>query len=153
MFKQLRHVLRGGCGEEGVAAVEFGILLPLLVLLILGGMDLAHMYYINYVITNASREGARYATKYTVKADGTPNPPPTSDQISTYVKSTLNYNSYNFPNFGVNAVTSGTPTVVTVSVQADKHWWILGTFNFYGMLGLTDPMTLTGTTAMATESP
>ncbi len=148
MFNRLRQLLRGGRGEEGVAAVEMGILLPLLLTLILAGMDLAHMYYMDYIVTNASREGARWATKYTVQANGQANPPPTSDQISTYVKSTLNYNNYNFPNFVVGAVTGGNPTIVTVTVQADKHWWFLG-----GWLGFPDPKTLTGTTAMAMENP
>lgn len=146
MFNRLRQLLRGGCGEEGVTAVEFAIILPILLVLILGGIDLAHMYYMDYVVTNASREGARWATKYTVKADGTPNPPPTSDQISTYVKSTLDYNSFNFPNLEVNTVNNG--GIVTVTVQADKHWWLLGNW-----LGFPDPKTIIGKTAMAMENP
>ena len=51
---------------EGATAVEFGIILPVLMLLMLGGMDLGHMFYMQHVITNASREGARYAANYTV---------------------------------------------------------------------------------------
>ena len=35
-------------------------------------MDLGHRYYIQYLTSNASREGARYAAKYTVT-----NVPPT----------------------------------------------------------------------------
>jgi Flp pilus assembly protein TadG len=146
MSNRLRQLLRGGRGEEGVSAVEFAIILPVLLLLILGAMDLAHMFYMDYVVTNASREGARWATKYTVKADGTPNPPPTSDQISTYVKSTLDYNSFNFPNLELNAVNNG--GIVTVTVKADKHWWFLGRW-----LGLPDPKTIIGKTAMAMENP
>ena len=57
---------RGLRSERGGVAVEFAIILPVLMLLILGGMDLGHSYYIKYIITNASREGARYAAKYTV---------------------------------------------------------------------------------------
>ena len=41
--------------------------------------------------------------------------------------------------------------IITVTVTAEKHWWILGSFNFYGWLGLTDPQTLTSTTAMNVE--
>jgi Flp pilus assembly protein TadG len=146
MFKRLRQLLRGGRGEEGVAAVELAIVISLLLLLIIGGMDLAHMYYTDYVVTNASREGARWATKYTVKADGTPNPPPTQEQVSYYVKYTLNYNSLNLPNFKVDESKDG--NIVTVTATAEKHWWLLGRW-----LGFTDPMTLIGKTAMAMENP
>ena len=72
MFSRLRQLLRRGRGQEGAAAVEFAIILPVLMLLILGGMDLGHMYYIEHLITNASREGARYGAKYT----GTPTVTP-----------------------------------------------------------------------------
>jgi Flp pilus assembly protein TadG len=137
---------------EGVAAVALAIIFPLLVLLILGAMDLAHMYYINYVVTNASREGARYATKYKVDANGLPIPPPTSAQISTYIKDTLNYKDFNFSNFYVNVDNSGYPTV-TVSVQADKQWWVLGNWNMLGWKPLPNPTILIGKTAMATENP
>jgi Flp pilus assembly protein TadG len=150
MFKRLRQLLRRGRGEEGVAAVELAIVLPLLLFLMLGGMDLGHMYYIEYIITNASREGARYASKYTV----TTTSPPTSIDISTYVKSTLNYNSFNFGNFSVGgSYSGGSPNIVTVTVKADKQWWILGTFTFFGFRRLTNPMTLTGQTAMTMETP
>jgi Flp pilus assembly protein TadG len=138
--------------ERGAVAVEFAILLPLLLLLIVGGMDLGHCYYIKHVITNASREGARYAAKYTY-----PSQPATTGTVSNYVEleSGLNYNSFNLSNLVVT--TSPSPVVpgsaATVTVQADKHWWILGTFNFYGWLGLTDPQTLTAATAMIVEGP
>jgi Flp pilus assembly protein TadG len=141
----LRRLLRRGRGEEGVTAVEFAIILPVLSLLILGGMDLAHGYYIKHIITNASREGARYAAAYTSSAS-----PPTSDQISTYVKTTLNYNSFDLDNFVVSGSYAGASPneIATVNVQANKSWWILGT-----LLGFTNPTTLTAKTAMAVEGP
>ena len=81
MFIRLRQLLRRGRGQEGAAAVEFAIILPVLLLLTLGALDMGHMYYIDHLITNASREGARYAAKYT----GT-TAAPTSAQVSNYVK-------------------------------------------------------------------
>ena len=47
MLNRLRQLLRRGHGEEGAAAVEFALILPLLILLVLGGMDLGHAYYLN----------------------------------------------------------------------------------------------------------
>ncbi|MCL4501776.1 MAG: pilus assembly protein [Deltaproteobacteria bacterium] len=128
---------------DGVGAVEFAIVVPILTLLVLGGMDLAQGYYIDHVITNASREGARYGAKYAY-----PNDPPTSDQISAYIKNTLNYNRYNFNDFQVSGSYSGaSPTrIVTVTVQAKIYWWILGSF-------LPNPKQLAATTAMTVEGP
>ncbi|HZK13246.1 MAG TPA: TadE family protein, partial [Desulfobaccales bacterium] len=86
MFIRLRQLLRRSRGQEGAAAVEFAIILPILLVLTLGALDLGHMYFVDHLITNASREGARYAAKYTF-----PTAEPTSAQVSNYVKSTLNY--------------------------------------------------------------
>jgi Flp pilus assembly pilin Flp len=46
-------------GETGASAVEFAIILPVLVLLILGGMEFSLLLFNKAMITNASREGAR----------------------------------------------------------------------------------------------
>jgi Flp pilus assembly protein TadG len=129
---------------DGATAVEFAIILPVLILLMLGGMDLGHAFYMQHVITNASREGARYAANYTGNAS------PASSAISTYVKTALNYNSYNFNNLSVDGTYSGTSPskIVTVTVQANKFWWILST-----ILGFTNPKQLTATTAMLVEGP
>jgi Flp pilus assembly protein TadG len=140
MFNRLRQLLRRGHGEEGVSAVEFAIILPVLTLLMLGGVDLGHAYYIEHIITNASREGARYAARYTG------NHPLTSDQISNYVKTNLNYNRFNLKDLRVSASYNGTSPneIVTVTVRADKYWWILGNI-------LPNPEQLTAETAMAVE--
>jgi Flp pilus assembly protein TadG len=142
MFTWLRQLLRRGHGKEGASAVEFAIILPVLAFLILGGMDLGNMFYVDYIITNASREGARYASIYTG------NPQPTSGKVSSYVKTTLNYNSYNLSNFNVSAQYNGTSPneYVTVTTQAQINWWILGSL-------LTNPFQLTATTAMTVEGP
>ena len=130
---------------EGAAAVEFALIVPLLVFLILGGMDLGHSFYIKHLLTNASQEGARYGAKYTGS-----NSAPTSDEISNYVTlpAGLNYNAYNLDNLKVSAKYIGSfpDEIITVTVKADKHWWVLGS-----LPGFNDPQTLTGTTAMNVE--
>ena len=45
--------------ESGAAAVEFALLLPLLLSLFLGIVDLGLAVYTQSVLSNASREGAR----------------------------------------------------------------------------------------------
>jgi Flp pilus assembly protein TadG len=151
VFIRLRQLLRGGRGQEGAAAVEFALILIPLLFLIGGGADFGHAYYIQHIITTASREGARYAAKYT----GT-NPAPTSGEVSNYIKLPspgLNYNEFNLDTLTVNATYAGSfpNKIVTVTVTADKHWWILGTFKFFGFPGFTNPQTLTATTAMNVE--
>jgi len=44
--------------------VEFALVLPLLLLLILAAMDIGRMFYTKMVITNAAREGANYLAYY-----------------------------------------------------------------------------------------
>ncbi|MEA3385794.1 MAG: TadE/TadG family type IV pilus assembly protein [Thermodesulfobacteriota bacterium] len=45
--------------QKGAAAIEFAIVLPVLVLLLVGIMEFSILLYDQAVITNASREGAR----------------------------------------------------------------------------------------------
>lgn len=45
--------------EQGVASVEFALLLPLLMALLMGTVELGLVLYDKAVITHASREGAR----------------------------------------------------------------------------------------------
>jgi len=47
--------------RRGVAAVEFAIISPVLVLLILGMIEFGRMMMMQQILTNASREGARRA--------------------------------------------------------------------------------------------
>ncbi len=63
MFIRLRQLLRRGRGQEGAAAVEFAILLPILLLLLAGFFDFGWLFYWQHTVTNASRAGARYAVQ------------------------------------------------------------------------------------------
>jgi Flp pilus assembly protein TadG len=144
MFSRWRQLLQRARGQEGSAAVEFAIILPLLVLLTIGALDLGHMFYIDHLITTASREGARYAAKYTGTATE-----PSSGQISNYVKlaSGLNYDAYNLDTLTVTTVYAGTfpNRIATVTVTAIKNWWLLGNLLSFS------PKTLTATSAMNVE--
>jgi Flp pilus assembly protein TadG len=154
VFIRLHQLLRRGRGQEGSVAVEFALILPILLLLIAGALDMGHMYYIDHLITNASREGARYAAKYTGSAAA-----PTSAAVSNYVKlppplpGGLNYNAFNLDSLTVTAVPAGAfpNKIVTVTVTAHKNWWVLGNFNFYGFQPFPNPKTLTAQTAMNVE--
>jgi Flp pilus assembly protein TadG len=45
--------------ESGAAAVEFAIVLPLLMLIVLGCIDWGYYFFCDQIVTNAAREGAR----------------------------------------------------------------------------------------------
>jgi hypothetical protein len=47
--------------RKGVAAVEFALVLPLFLILFLGMIELGRGIQVQQVLTNAAREGARYA--------------------------------------------------------------------------------------------
>lgn len=45
--------------ERGAAAVEFAMVLPLFLLLVLGTIDYGYYFFVSEIVTNAAREGAR----------------------------------------------------------------------------------------------
>ncbi len=51
--------MRGQSGDRGAAAVEFALVLPILVLIICGVVDFGRAYNANLTLTHAAREGAR----------------------------------------------------------------------------------------------
>jgi Flp pilus assembly protein TadG len=60
--------------QEGASAIEFAIVLPLLLILVFGIIEFSILLYDKAMITNASREGARLGIVYRY-ADGGPNHP------------------------------------------------------------------------------
>jgi Flp pilus assembly protein TadG len=88
------------CTEEaGAVAVEFALVLPILILLVFGSVEFGLALYNKEVIANAGREGARAGIIIG-------NPRPTATQITTVVKAYLT-------GAGLNA------TQATVTVKAE----------------------------------
>lgn len=57
--------------DEGAAAVEFALVLPLLVLLVFGIIDFGRLYYEQITLTDAAREGVRVLALQGTVADAT----------------------------------------------------------------------------------
>jgi Flp pilus assembly protein TadG len=55
--------------QRGQDLAEFAIVLPLLFLVVFGVLDLGRVFHAAITITNAAREGARYAMAYLSDAD------------------------------------------------------------------------------------
>jgi Flp pilus assembly protein TadG len=113
-------------GIEGATAVEFGIVLPVLLLILLGIMDFGNLYYQLHNVNEASRAGARYAS-----VDQNLASIPTD--VSTFITT----------NYGSQLTVNTTPTpLITNSVKA----LIIGVFF------TSNPYTLTGKCTMQLEN-
>jgi hypothetical protein len=129
---------------EGAVAVEFAIVLPVLMLFLFGITDFGHYWYIAHVAADASREGARYGTRYVTHFDSTKGtvrtlPTQLSPSISDHVllPAYANYASL-LPSTPASTVipsgaayTNTDPTTLAgkdlvITVTATKTWWVLG---------------------------
>jgi len=59
MMKMTRRLLRAKRGQRGVAAVEFAIVLPVLLVLALGTASLAHASILRFLLSSAAYDAAR----------------------------------------------------------------------------------------------
>jgi hypothetical protein len=133
---------RGLRAEHGVIAVEFALILPVLLLLVFGIVDFGHAWYMKHVLQNACREGARYATRYQTKTDATGArvlPSALSPSIQNYILYTAlkNGDSHMLPSDADVHVTPSGPAYtetdvtklpledLTVTVTAKKHWFVV----------------------------
>jgi len=66
--------------QRGVAAVEFALVLPLLLTVVMGAIDWGWYFFIDQLVTNCAREGARAGTLLP------PRPTSTGAQAATAAK-------------------------------------------------------------------
>ena len=69
-WKAKPHIRRFLGRTKGAVAVEFAIIGTVFLIIIAGVVDFGHAWYMRQVITNASREGARYGITYTTNTSG-----------------------------------------------------------------------------------
>jgi Flp pilus assembly protein TadG len=93
--------------QRGASVVEFAIILPLIVWLIFGIMEIGFVLYDKNMITQASREGARAGVVFRV-------PAVTDDEIIEVVNDYL----------GTSLITFGEPQTATVTVT--RNGWSAG---------------------------
>jgi Flp pilus assembly protein TadG len=84
--------------NHGASAVEFAIVLPLLLILVFGMIEFGLIIYDQQVITNASREGARFAINAEGKSGSS-----VQTVISTYCNPDNNPNKSRLISFGTNS--------------------------------------------------
>jgi Flp pilus assembly protein TadG len=128
--------------EDGAAAVEFALLLPLLMMILFGIIEFGFVLYDQEVITNASREGARFGI---VIGD----PRPATGQIQNVVDTYLTNAGLDSGNATVSVAGAqgASGTDLTVSVAYPYNFLVLP--NFAASLGSI--LNLGATTVMKLE--
>jgi Flp pilus assembly protein TadG len=121
----LSHLKRFRKDQDGVAAVEFSLLALTFIFIIGVVVDFGHYLYLRQVLTNASREGARYGSVYG-------NPRISGTEIQNYIQQKFGPivgASENNP-LRVNADGAGGTAGqdLTVTVSGDKSWFFLDCF-------------------------
>lgn len=128
-------------GQRGASAVEFAIILPVLLVILIGIMEFGYVMFAKAVITNASREGARTGIVF-----GDPRP---SD--AEIIQAASDYTS--------NLIPSATVTIqvlragnapgdpLTVRVNYLHNFWFLHNIPF----GIAGPVNLGAETVMRME--
>ena len=106
--KLLRHwgqsrVVPGWGRENGQVAAEFVILFPIFLLIVAGIVELGHLWYVDHVITNASREGARAGVVFYTGSDST---------RETWAQNTAKTAALNYLNPGGKSIIPGVSLTV-----------------------------------------
>ncbi|MEW6327514.1 MAG: TadE/TadG family type IV pilus assembly protein [Thermodesulfobacteriota bacterium] len=128
--------------QKGAAAVEFALVLPILILFIFGIIEFGMGMHAKEILTNASREGARAGI---VAGDPRPTESQIIDVVKTYLtNAALDVNKAEIKVSGAG----GTPgSYLTVQVQYPYKFEVLPGF----MTDFAGDITLTGRTVMRTE--
>lgn len=142
--------------RRGAAVTEFALIAPLLVLITMGAIDVGHSINVSQVINDASREGARHASRDTVT---------TATEVETFVRQFVadafpyltsedmqaalvvevgDADGIALPYGDLTAVDSGAPVSVTVDVQ-------FGFMQFTSVVPGYDQLTIRTTTVMRRE--
>ena len=129
--------------ERGVAAAEFALLLPVLLMILLGTIEFGMIMYSRELITNASREGARAGIVQV-------SPKPTAGAIRTIATTYLTGTGINPANVTVTVTGAGGVNPATLTVNTSYRYpWLIPYIPI--VLGLPRPFPLTGRAIMRHE--
>ena len=131
--------------EQGAAAVEFALLLPVLLSLLLGVVDLGLAVYTQSVLANASREGARAGVVLALNR-------PTSQAIATVVQTYLGNSLGTVNKFGTLSFTAPAPCVDANGTLTVQMSYSFTGFAFGAVASaFNQPIVLGAKTTMACE--
>lgn len=147
---------------RGVAAVEFALIAPLLFVLLFGIIEFSMALYNKAVITNASREGARYAAGFYTNPLTAKLGRASCDDVGKYVTSYVNLHLISFKGdtFNKNKVTCGGTGLIggigyADTVRVDYTYTFLALGNLVGLMTggtFTPSLNLSAETVMRDEN-
>lgn len=117
----MRTRLRAGLGERGAAAVEFGLILPVLLTIVGGILDFGRMYNQQILLSNAARDGVRQVVVNQDPANGGWQP----TDIQTRVNNSLLPLPVTSTATGWYCSVSGTTLTYTVSLAQPFDYTVL----------------------------
>jgi len=131
--------------QKGAAAVEFAIIAPLLFTITFGIIEFGLLFYDKQVITNASREGARYGILWSPTR-------PTVEEIEAKVASYTSNMLVTFgaavsPDITIDGIGGDPGDALTVTVAYNYEFLLLPNF----VSTLSDVTTLSAVTVMRFE--
>lgn len=115
-----------GTRQHGLAATEFAVILPVMLLLMLGTAELGRAFYLNNVLTKAARDGARYLATHAI--DGTTGVIDITTELETATKNLVIYGD---TKTGTPLLENFTPADVTITPLVDAvHVQLSAVYNF-----------------------
>lgn len=137
--------MRGLKKEAGLATMEFAMILPVLVVLVMGIVDFGMLMTSRASMVSASREGARSGILLTV-------PPPSDTDITTVVQNALTNAGWDSTKIAGTTVTvtgAGGPTGndLTVQVTTGHTFFVISNL----VPTIPDPYPLSASTTMKRE--
>lgn len=133
--------------SRGASAIEFALILPIMMMIVEGIIEFSIIYYDKAVITNASREAARYGIALRT---------PSYASTSTIVAYAQNYCSGKMVTFGtaitptVTATSSASPPVFGATLTVKVTYAYTGLI-LYKVINQTQTINLTASTTMTYE--
>lgn len=143
--------------ERGASMVEFALITPLLFVLLFGIIEFGLILYDQAVITNASREGARYAAMYYIEPSSGQAARRTQGEIRSWVN---NYVATRLIGFGSSAPqvtvvdqnSAGVGYARTVTVTYNYNFLVFGDLISLLQGVIPNPLQLTAQTVMRDEN-
>jgi Flp pilus assembly protein TadG len=147
-----RAVRKTRNGEQGAAAIEFALVLPLLIILVFGIIEFSIILYDKAMITNASREGARVGIVYrfnpTTENSGHPTDQEIKDTVETYTENHLiSLGASSSAQTLITRTGAAAGDFLTVTVNYTYDFLVLPNF----IAALTGPINLSAVTMMRME--
>ena len=127
---------RRSTSERGTAIVESAIILPVFFLLLFGVFEASRFMNTQQVLTNAAREGARFAVTPLTQT----NTLPSTGEITTRVNDFLGSASITGATVTVDnavSVVTGSITTTYTRVRVDEPYQVLTVPGFFSMLQVT----------------